>query len=564
MSARSAPPAVAYSYVRFSSPEQARGDSLRRQTELRDAWLKRSGAVLDKSLTLRDEGVSAFTGSHRENGDRNALAAFLELVKKNRIPRGSFLIVESLDRLTREHIRPALTLLLNLIDHGVRVVQLLPAEAVYDEHVEPMTLMQAIMELSRGHSESRMKSERLGAAWRAKKQAAAKGGRPITRAVPGWVTVQGEKFVLDKPAAAAVRRIYKLATEGHGLGVITKLLNAEGVKPIGRADYWARSYIAKILASRATMGEFQPHRGHAGPNRKPDGKPIAGYFPAAVSEDEWHAARAALGKRRQKGAGRIGKSVALFSGLVKDARDGGPLVQVSKGGKSSKQQLVSYRAAQGLRGAKYVSFPLVPFEAAVLSRLREIDPREVLPSKDGAANRVAALAGKQMELEGRITKLKAALVSGGEIDSVIDALRTLDADLKATTAELGAARQEAASPLSGAWKDVHSLVDVLAKAPDPTDARTRLRAALRRAVDSIHCLFIASGPIRIAAVQVAFAGGHHRRYLITAKPAKGNAAARRPAEWAAADFASAKLPALDLGKPKDAAKLEREILRAMN
>src|SRR5262249_52336870 len=151
------PAAIAFSYSRFSSLEQAKGDSLRRQDELRDAWLRKTGAVLDTSLTLQDKGVSGYTGAHRENPDRHALAAFLELVRRGRIPRGSYLVVESLDRLSREHIRPALTLLLNLIDAGIRIVQLLPVEAVYDDKVEPMALMMAIMELSRGHSESRMK-----------------------------------------------------------------------------------------------------------------------------------------------------------------------------------------------------------------------------------------------------------------------------------------------------------------------------------------------------------------------------------------------------------------------
>ena len=44
------------------------------------------------------------------------------MVEQGKIPRGSYLIIENLDRLTREHIRPALTLLLNLIEHGIRVV----------------------------------------------------------------------------------------------------------------------------------------------------------------------------------------------------------------------------------------------------------------------------------------------------------------------------------------------------------------------------------------------------------------------------------------------------------
>jgi DNA invertase Pin-like site-specific DNA recombinase len=161
---------LAYSYIRFSHPEQAKGDSLRRQTELRDAWLARNKVKLDASLTLEDHGVSGFTGEHRGNPDRHALAAFLALVKKHRITKGSFLIVESLDRLSREDIIPALSLLLDLIQSGIRVVQLLPVETTFDARSNPMHLMMAIMELSRGHSESAMKSERVGAAWRDKKR----------------------------------------------------------------------------------------------------------------------------------------------------------------------------------------------------------------------------------------------------------------------------------------------------------------------------------------------------------------------------------------------------------
>ena len=65
-------------------------------SRLRDAWLSRNNANLDTSLTLEDKGVSGFTGKHRENPDRHALAAFLALVRKGRVLRGSYLMVESL------------------------------------------------------------------------------------------------------------------------------------------------------------------------------------------------------------------------------------------------------------------------------------------------------------------------------------------------------------------------------------------------------------------------------------------------------------------------------------
>src|SRR5438477_7635 len=51
---------TAYSYIRFSSAEQERGDSLRRQKMLRDDWLKRHPQVsLDTNLSLQDLGISA-------------------------------------------------------------------------------------------------------------------------------------------------------------------------------------------------------------------------------------------------------------------------------------------------------------------------------------------------------------------------------------------------------------------------------------------------------------------------------------------------------------------------
>src|SRR5438874_134307 len=98
---------LAFSYLRFSSPEQAKGDSVRRQDALRDAWLAKSGAVLDTSLTLHDKGVSAFTGKHRQNPDRHALAAFLKLIEAGKVPHGSYLLIENLDRLSREDEVPA-------------------------------------------------------------------------------------------------------------------------------------------------------------------------------------------------------------------------------------------------------------------------------------------------------------------------------------------------------------------------------------------------------------------------------------------------------------------------
>jgi DNA invertase Pin-like site-specific DNA recombinase len=549
----------AYSYLRFSHPDQAKGDSLRRQTEKRDDWLRRNGVALDESLTLRDEGVSAYSGDHRDHPDRHALAAFLKLVEAGRIPPGSFLIVESLDRLSREDIIPALSLVLNLIQSGVRLVQLLPAETVYDQKSNPMQLMMAVMELSRGLSESAMKSERVGGAWQNKKRLAAEGRVPLTARVPSWLRLVDGKWQILEDAADTVRLIYRMAIDGYGLTAITKKLNAEGVPVIGRATYWARSYVAKILTNRAVIGEYQPHRGR-GTKRKPDGAPVRNYFPAIIAEREFFAARGAQAAR-QNYAGRPAKDrLNIFAGLLRDARDGASLQVVNKGRKSVGPLLVSYRATQGAAGSKYVSFPLAVFERAVLSCLCEISPRELLPDRKGI-DRTLTLSGRLAQVEGRVERLKARLKTDDDLDTLVSALRELEDERDELTERLARAQQEAASPLREAWKNCRNLIDALDKAPDQTDARIKLRSAVRRIVKEIWCLFVPRGVQRLAAIQVWFADGKKQRdYLVLHQPPQANATARRQGKWEVRSLAKpAKTGDLDLRLPAHAARLEKAL-----
>jgi len=69
---------TAYSYVRFSTPQQALGDSLRRQVAAAEQFCKENGYTLDRSLTLHDKGIRAFRGENIEIG---RLGVFLGLVK---------------------------------------------------------------------------------------------------------------------------------------------------------------------------------------------------------------------------------------------------------------------------------------------------------------------------------------------------------------------------------------------------------------------------------------------------------------------------------------------------
>ena len=165
----SLPMARAYSYTRFSTLIQESGDSLRRQTERSLAWCKSHGHILDDSLRLHDKGVSAWTGDNRTSGK---LGAFLAECKAGRVPKGSILIVESLDRLSRQGVRIALKLFLDILDYGVSIVTLQPEYTFDADNVDEMSLIIAIVVMGRSHEESDMKSYRGREAWEHKRSQA--------------------------------------------------------------------------------------------------------------------------------------------------------------------------------------------------------------------------------------------------------------------------------------------------------------------------------------------------------------------------------------------------------
>lgn len=111
----------AYSYLRFSTPEQQKGDSFRRQAQMAIDYAARKGLQLDDTLSFQDLGVSSFRGQNVATGK---LGNFLEAVDSGEVPRGSYLLVESLDRISRQTTRRAQRVLEDIADRGITVVTL--------------------------------------------------------------------------------------------------------------------------------------------------------------------------------------------------------------------------------------------------------------------------------------------------------------------------------------------------------------------------------------------------------------------------------------------------------
>src|SRR5690349_18172343 len=116
----------AYSYVRFSTLTQLQGDSLRRQTKRSDEFAMKHGLTIVKNY--HDLGVSGFRGKNRHKGQ---LRAFLDAVEDGRIKRGSWLLVESLDRLSRDRVGEALPRFLDILKAGI-IVATIQDDRIYD------------------------------------------------------------------------------------------------------------------------------------------------------------------------------------------------------------------------------------------------------------------------------------------------------------------------------------------------------------------------------------------------------------------------------------------------
>lgn len=127
------------------------------------------------------------------------------------IEPGSYIIVESLDRLSRTDITFALQMFLGLINVGIVIVTLAD-QRVYDrERIDGGNFTDIIISLtilSRANEESRIKSSRLCAAWANKRERAKE--QKLTSKCPSWLRMKPDRsgFELIPEKAAVVRRIF--------------------------------------------------------------------------------------------------------------------------------------------------------------------------------------------------------------------------------------------------------------------------------------------------------------------------------------------------------------------
>ena len=88
-----------------------------------------------------------------KNVKAGALGVFLKAIYDGTVPKGSYLLIENIDRLTRDEITPATMLFLQIITAGVTVVTLSNQERYSEERLakEPHDIYFIVSELIRAN-----------------------------------------------------------------------------------------------------------------------------------------------------------------------------------------------------------------------------------------------------------------------------------------------------------------------------------------------------------------------------------------------------------------------------
>jgi DNA invertase Pin-like site-specific DNA recombinase len=423
---------TAYSYIRFSTTEQQKGDSLRRQIELSNTYAEENGLSIDASLNLRDLGVSAYDGSNKTKG---ALGGFIKAVETGIVKAGSYLLVESLDRLSRENVNDALLQFQQIIGNGITIVTLADRKKYSKKSISenPMELIFSILVMARAHEESETKSKRGRAAWTAKRTNAS--NKILTARCPGWLKVKDDRTGFDFVAenVAVVREILDLTSSGMGQSQIVKIFNKRKQKPFGSGKGWHSSSIQKILTSPALFGDL--HLGKYENGKKVlTGEIISDYYPALISKEEFYLIQSGR-KLRMEPGGRTKKGTTvsnLFSGLLKCGYCGGGMTLIGSSAKRQKDETgkamprlgrKGIACNNGIRGIRCwaVQWGYSDFETSFLNFCKDIELEKLVnrldedhhSSKLELAERKGALKTELAALIKRASNLADAIADAG-------------------------------------------------------------------------------------------------------------------------------------------------------
>jgi len=449
----------AYSYSRFSSDAQRPGTSILRQQTLAEKWCEEYKIPLSTER-FKDEAVSGFSGANLENG---ALSRFIALVKTGEIEAGSYLILESLDRLTRLDAWDASLLLQNLVKLGIIVVTLRP-KMQFDRNSNAIDLLQAILHMDNAHKESARKSDLGKGEWETRFRLARETKRHIGSRVSNWLTLDkaSGKYLVNEHAFA-VGRIFELCLQGLGSTAISQTMNAEGYRTFNKGERWGTSAVLTILKNPAAIGVLA---------LKDGGEPIPDYFPAVVDLETFDAAKNMVKVRE---TGKITKQSADFNvwrKLVVCGACGSNMHIIQRA--KFRYLMCANRRYGACEGSKNVR--LDESEDVLMAMLLHLDALSlVMPDPDKLNRELQAAEGRLLTEREKLAIWTDKLVQNPEVDTYHQLVIESNGRIKALKADIDRLTGELTGGEKLSWSEIRARIDLTDKA-----TRRRVNAFLHR------------------------------------------------------------------------------------
>ncbi|MDE3272739.1 recombinase family protein [Pseudoalteromonas sp. G4] len=394
----------AYLYSRVSSDKQTKETStgLQRQMEIAKSFLKsHSGYVLEE--TFIDAGISAYHGTNL--AEDSGLSSFITACKAGTIEKGSLLIIEAPDRLSRLGIRDGIQLFDLLFDLEIDI-GLVKYNTImrHDDTNNLGNSLQLSSALYLGHLESLQKSQRIKESF----EVLLENGMHPSGNYPKWLVLSEDRksFSVHPIHGWTLKKIFELKLSGWGSMRIAAYLNKhlEQYPPITGKPKHTKSIIEKYLKSKAVFGTWERLETVylEGKRKKGEAKELVeNYFPSVISYNDWLRANNPLRKQQ----GKVSKEIQnIFRGLTFCGVCGKTRTYAK--GKRGKAKLLCKGQTYENNGCCQARLNYQPIESAILKWLEGFDlnslgTTKVIDTKEGEA-KLIKLKEYALELENQL------------------------------------------------------------------------------------------------------------------------------------------------------------------
>ncbi len=408
-------------YIRYSSFRQSEGDSYRRQADLIESWLSSHTDYTKSNLVYDDLKKSGF--STKAGKAASGFIKIRQAIEAGLIRAGDCVLIEAIDRATRQGTFDALDLLTPILRAGVSIVTIDDGQEYTEQSLNGSQIFLLIAKLQAAHNYSKALSERVAASYKARRKLAL-AGEAIKRHTPVWLTADGAVIA---EIAQQVALVFDWYIAGVGKHSIAAKIRLSGVEKLSKCS---GPTVQGWLSNPAVIGSWA--------NSDTDADSISGVYPAIIEPETFYLAQRLL---KERSVVRARTSKHFLVGLVRCKHCEKSMVMHMVNGKPAAMRCLTHHRLKlaGCQNNKSIPINIIKLVQVLTSNLafkRALAKQTLSASEkrkitlEAELDRVAKEIGKLVEL--------AAVVDLAEVAEKLAALKAergkLGEELKALAA----------------------------------------------------------------------------------------------------------------------------------